>query len=165
MRASSRHRFLQPLYRLRIHPTDYVYMILKDSLELLRFAFVGALNTTASLSVIFFLMAIKVNLFVANMVGYMVGLVISFTLNRRWTFRSTEQVGPRLVGRFILAVSAAYCSNVLAVLLCVRGGVSPYMSQIIGMPIYTICFYLLSRFLVFRKTSDKNKTRESMERT
>jgi putative flippase GtrA len=133
---------------------DITRMMRSHALELLRFALVGVANTAATLIVIYALMAVNTNLYMANFVGYAIGLLISFTLNRRWTFRSSNATDLLLVRRFLLAVGAAYCVNLLMVFLSVRIGLSPYIAQLAGMPAYTACFYLLSKFYVFRHRRD-----------
>ncbi len=125
-------------------------MMRNQILELVRFSLVGAANTAATLIVIYTLMAVKTNLYIANFVGYAIGLLISFTLNRRWTFRSNDAIDFALARRFLLAVGAAYCANLLLVILSVRFGLSPHIAQLAGMPAYTACFYVLSKLYVFR---------------
>lgn len=117
---------------------------------------VGAANTSATLIVIYALMAVKTNLYIANFIGYAIGLLISFTLNRRWTFRSNNAADFALARRFLLAVFAAYCANLLLVFLSVRFGLSPHIAQLAGMPAYTVCFYGLSKFYVFRHRRDSD---------
>lgn len=119
--------------------------------ELLRFGFVGVLNTLSALAVIYALMALGVGPYLANLGGYAVGLVISFTLNRRWTFRSTNLSGPGLVARFLIAVAVSYLVNLLTVYLCLHVGVPPHLAQLLGMPAYTLCFYVSSKLFVFRE--------------
>ena len=129
-------------------------MLRNHAMELLRFAFVGVLNTAATLLVIYALMAAGANLYLANFIGYAVGLMISFTLNRRWTFRFGGRADLRLARRFLLAVAASYCSNLLAVFLSLQGGLSPRFAQLAGMPVYTACFFLLTKFYVFPTQHD-----------
>ncbi len=63
----------------------------------IRFILVGVINTLAGLSVIyaamyFFDFGIKS----ANMIGYLVGLIISFTLNKKWTFKNRDRYRSQL---------------------------------------------------------------------
>jgi putative flippase GtrA len=130
--------------------------------QLLRFGFVGALNTLSTLLIIYLLMAIKVNLYVANAIGYICGATISFTLNRRWTFRATERPSLQMVLLFLVAMGCAYLANIATVYGCIRSGVSPYLAQLLGMPVYTLTFFVISKFLVFRKSAgDPRGTRQA----
>lgn len=122
-------------------------------LELMRFAVVGVINTFSALIVIYALMLLGANAYLSNLIGYSVGLVISFTLNRKWTFRSDE-AGLRILHRFLAAVCAAYGTNVAAVYLCIEAGISPYYAQLIGLPVYTAIYYILGKKFVFTTRKD-----------
>ena len=117
---------------------------------LTRFLSVGLLNTVVGFTLIYgskyFLEFGDVP---ANLLGYGVGLLLSFTLNSTWTF---SYRGPQLpaLGRFLLAFAVAYAVNLLAVLLCIRWvGINPYLAHAVGLIPYTTTFYLVSRLFVF----------------
>lgn len=122
--------------------------------EIYRFSVVGILNTCATLAVIYALMLIQLNAYIANLIGYSVGLVISFTLNRRWTFRSRTNSPLKTAGRFLIAVLFSYLANIVVVHLLLTMNVSPYLAQVAGMPVYTVCFFVLSKFFVFKAAKD-----------
>ena len=85
-----------------------------------RFLMVGALNTLVGLSVIFMAKAVAgAGDVTANVTGYGVGLVLSFLLNRTWTFGHR---GDRrsAMGRFLLVFAVAYVLKLAVVLLLVR---------------------------------------------
>lgn len=121
----------------------------RDFLELVRFGLVGVLNTVAALGIIFLLMACGVGVYTANVIGFCVGLTISFLLNRSWTFRGSGPLHARQIGTFILAVAIAYAANIASVFAWIESGLDPYIATILGMPVYTVLFYLLSKFVVF----------------
>jgi putative flippase GtrA len=117
--------------------------------EWVRFGFVGAANTLATLSVIWGLLLASVDVRLANFVGYAVGMSISFTLNRAWTFSCKDRARAAEVVRFLFASGVAYLCNLGLVSVTIGLGVSPYLAQLVGIPAYTICFYLMSRYFVF----------------
>lgn len=117
----------------------------------IRFVIVGVLNTLVGLAVIYgckyFLGMGDV---AANIIGYAVGLTVSFVLNSSWTF---EYSGPKLAaaGRFLVVFAISYGVNLATVMGLIHlAGVNSYLAQAAGMPVYTICFYLLSRVYAFR---------------
>ena len=116
-----------------------------------RFVVVGLVNTAVGLAIIYgckFFLAM--NDVVANILGYAVGLMVSFVLNASWTF---EYRGPMLAAalRFLVVFVIAYLVNLVTVLALIHlAEVNSYLAQAIGMPIYTVCFYLLSRLYAFR---------------
>lgn len=115
-----------------------------------RFLIVGVLNTGLGLAVIF---AAKALLgwgdVAANMLGYGVGLAVSFVLNRNWSFAHRGAVLPALV-RFLGAFLLAYAVNLATVLVLIRvSAVNSYLAQAIGVVPYTLVFFAASRLLVF----------------
>jgi len=119
-------------------------------LTLTRFLSVGALNTIFGLALIYgskyFLGFGDVP---ANLLGYGVGILLSFTLNSTWTF---SYQGPQLpaLGRFVLTFAVAYAINLFVVLVCIQwAGINPYLAHAVGLIPYTTTFYLVSRLFVF----------------
>lgn len=117
----------------------------------IRFAIVGVLNTLVGLAIIFggkyFLGMGDV---AANVAGYAVGLMVSFLLNSAWTF---EYGGPKLAAaaRFLGVFGVSYVLNLAMVVgLIELAGVNGYLAQLAGMPVYMVCFFLLSRGYAFR---------------
>ncbi len=115
-----------------------------------RFLGVGAVNALIGLSVIFaakwFFGASDIT---ANLAGYTVGILISFTANRRWTFDSASAWKPAFV-KFVAVSGVAYGANLLAVLAAIHWlGFNGYLAQIVGIPVYTLITFLASKHLVF----------------
>lgn len=116
---------------------------------LLRFAAVGVLNTVLSLSLIFSLKAFAgVGDVPANMAGYALGLSCSFLGNRRWTFAYGGPLLPAIL-RFLGVFAGAYLLNLGIVLTLIRHGFNGYLAHAVGVPPYTISFYLGCRYFVF----------------
>ena len=116
----------------------------------LRFGFVGLLNTVLGLAVIFAAKAVLgLGDLAANLSGYGIGLICSFLLNRRWTFRH-EGRALAASWRFGVAFAVAYGLN-LATVFGLRDamGVNPYLAQACGIVPYAISFYLMSAYYVF----------------
>lgn len=113
------------------------------------FGLVGLVNTAVGLTVIYVMMfGVGASPVVANMVGYGVGLCVSFTLNSRITFRQGLTVLSGL--RFIAAFAISYFANLVCLVTLIGpGGISPTYAQLGSMVIYTLVFFLLSRFFVF----------------
>lgn len=117
----------------------------------LRFGVVGLVNTTIGLiaifSIIFFFNA---NPLIANAIGYSMGLMVSFALNRFWTFEYTQDVVKVLPSYFLVA-AVAYLLNLSAVLLgTYHLGIGPYLVQFFGVGIYTVTMFLGCRYFVFK---------------
>ena len=119
-------------------------------MSFLRFSAVGVINTALGLAIIFALMRFGgVQYIVANAVGYAVGTVVSFVLNRSWTFYHKGPVLGSAV-RWVLVIAIAYGANVCAVILSHEYfGIDRYISQGLGMVAYTGLSYIGGRFFAF----------------
>lgn len=126
--------------------------------ELPKFLGVGVVNTLVGLLVIysakwFFNFG---NVY-ANALGYSVGLLVSFTLNSRWTFAHRGPRLPALV-KFLLVSLVAYGMNLLTVMVAIHYiGLNDYIAQALGVPPYTLTSFLASKYLVFRIKPELNE--------
>lgn len=118
--------------------------------ELITFALVGVVNTVLCLAVIWGAGRLGAGPYVANAIGYAVGLTNSFVLNRTFTFRQAP-ARPGMPFRFLIAFAVAYVVN-LGV-LTVGLGIDPdhaFLWQLPAMVAYTLTFFALSKWFVFR---------------
>jgi putative flippase GtrA len=118
--------------------------------SMLRFALVGCANTLLGFAAI--LLAgwlLQLGDLAANAVGYGCGLLLSFALNRQYTFRYGGRTAGALV-LYLLAFAASYGVNVGVLLICSEVlGQSSLLSQAAAVCSYAITFYALSRWVVF----------------
>lgn len=119
--------------------------------RLLRFGLTGLANSAVGWAVIFGGLWAGLGGLAANAAGYAVGLVLSFTLNRRFVFGVTGAVSAREVAKFLGAFAIAYGANV-AVLLAAQTALGPdsALAQLPAIAVYVLIFFLLSQFVVFR---------------
>jgi putative flippase GtrA len=117
---------------------------------LVRFLLVGVSNTLIGMGVIYFCWRVLgwPDL-PANITGYAIGIVWSYTLNRLWTFQHRGAV-VRSLPRFLLVCAIAYAAN-LAVLFAMRSLMGPesFLPHVVGMGVYTVTGYLGSRYFAF----------------
>jgi putative flippase GtrA len=116
-----------------------------------KFALVGLINTSIAVAVIGLLLRAGVGDYTANIAGYACGLVSSFILNRRFTFR--QQAGTTSIAeasRFLTAVAISYAANLAALTLLRGAGLSgTIFAHLPAIVVYTGTFYLLSSRYVF----------------
>jgi putative flippase GtrA len=122
-----------------------------------KFLSVGVINTLLSIFVIFslkyFMHFSDVH---ANAVGYVLGLICSFILNKHWTFKHADKHW-LTIPKFLLVFALAYLMNIATVLMCIHLGLNEYIAQLTGIPIYSFTFYVGSRYFVFTSTSQAEK--------
>ena len=119
--------------------------------QLVLFGLVGVMNTAVGLGTILVLQAgLGFDPFVANPIGYALGLVNSFVMNRAVTFRDGDR-SARSALRFLMAFAVAYMANfaTLAALIAAAPG-HALVWQMVSMVVYTLVFFVLAKWFVFR---------------
>lgn len=123
-----------------------------------RFLTVGVFNTLLGYAVIFVAMyGFGISPEMSNVLGFSVGLVSSFLLSRKFTFRSEGKANAELI-RFLIVFLFAYLLNLAILHLLVRYlDAHAGWSQIIAGAAYTICAYWLNARWVFSLTTALKK--------
>ncbi|WP_443080973.1 GtrA family protein [Uliginosibacterium sp. H1] len=126
--------------------------------QFLRYVLVGFLNTAVGYSVIFGLMyGAGWSPESSNLAGYLVGMVVSFTVNRRFTFRSNGAWRSQFV-RFLVVFVVAYLSNLLILVALVRVlGVHEAVSQIVSGGVYVVSAFLMNKCFVFSSNYEQGR--------
>ena len=117
-------------------------------LQLWRYGLVGLLCTALGLAVILICHEwLGLGIVLSNVVGYSVGLVISFLLNGRWTFQYRGEMGQRVLG-FVVVVAIAFAANISVVFLAMGAGFAFFWAQLCGVTTYSGIVFMGGR-LVF----------------
>lgn len=124
---------------------------IKLDLTFFKFALVGVLNTGLTIAVIFLLKYLfSANDVLANFIGYVFGLACSYFLNKKWTFNHSGEFISTAI-KFLMVFAVSYTINVFCLLQFIKLGVNDYAAHLLGMPIYTVVFYLGSKYFVYGK--------------
>lgn len=131
----------------------------------IRFLLVGVVNTIVGLSAMyFFLHALTLSYWMSTFFGNIIGAVVSYFLNRSFTFKSNAAVGSSMV-RFAAVILVCYFLSYYVgqklafwVLHQISFISSKYASDIailFGTGIYTITNYIGQRMFVFQNKSKR----------
>ena len=125
--------------------------------RMLKFLLGGVGNTLLSTVLMFALEGL--GYWPSTAIAYVAGAVLSFFLNRRFTFHSEETLGRSAV-KFALNVAVCYVlgyglARGLMGILAPWSPLSPLwwerLSKLVGMGLYTVLNYFGQRFFAFRK--------------
>lgn len=124
--------------------------------QLIRFGVVGAANTIVGLIIIYGLMFFfDAGILISNIIGYLIGLIFGFTLNRVWTFNSSQELST-LFPKYIFLAMACYCLNISVVLtINFYFNSNRYLVQLMGIFVYSIAMFLGCRQFVFVRSQLK----------
>ncbi|MDY6934888.1 MAG: GtrA family protein [Spirochaetota bacterium] len=130
----------------------HIYNNNKKEIKLfLKYCIVGVSNTIVGLGTILILYNIfKVDYRLSNIIGYTLGLINSFILNKMWTFRSKSVFYKEIIP-FFLFFLVSYIINLGAVVFCVEILlINKNISQLIGMVFYTSTNFIGNRLWTFK---------------
>ena len=121
------------------------------SSSLVRFLLTGAANTLLGLCIIYALKLAGMHDVPANMLGYAIGISISYALHAAWSFSYRGSVRAALP-RSVLVTLLAFTANLAVVSVALYWwGLNGYIAQAFGIPPYVLVGYLGSRLYVFRE--------------
>jgi len=119
----------------------------------LKYLLVGIINTIVGYVIIFSLMFVAVPPEISNIIGYIMGVIVSYTLNKIYTFQSKDHP-KREFPKFVLSLLTSYGLNFLTLILCIHiFKVNPYISQIISGAVYTISGFVFLKYFAFRQVN------------
>ena len=122
-----------------------------------KFLLVGVGNTLLSMFLMFLLEGL--GYWPSTAIAYVAGAVMSFFLNRRFTFHSQEKLGRSAV-KFAVNVAVCYVAGYGLAKVLVPIPQEPNavpviwferLSKLVGMGLYTVFNYFGQRFFAFRK--------------
>lgn len=123
---------------------------------IIKYLKVGVLNTLLTLIIIFICVNIlKINYNMSYFIGYAIGLINSFILNKYYTFESKNQWNKELM-LFIMVFFIAYSiSNIILIGLIEILYINKNISIVLSMIVYTIIGYILNKKMFRKKNVQK----------
>lgn len=120
-----------------------------ESAYFARYAGSGVLNTLAGFSVIFLLMMLGASPFLANIGGYLFGLILGFFVSKKLVFRSEGQITSEGL-RYLAAFLICFVMNLFVLQFTMNTlHWDATSAQLLAAATYTGIMYLLTRLLVF----------------
>lgn len=118
--------------------------------QLWRYGVTGLANTALGYGLILLCVyAFGASILVANIIGYGAGWCLSYTLNKRWTFRH-EGGGTRAAIGFVLLAGSAFVANVAITIALTEAGMAYAIAQIVGAVTYSVSVFIGLKWMVFR---------------
>ena len=130
---------------------DFVAYQLKNYKTFYKYLIVGVINTIVGYGVIFSLMYLGTSPEISNVIGYAVGICVSYVLNKTYTFKSKAHPKKEFP-KFVASLLLAYGLNFLTLVICIRViHINAYVSQIISGAVYTVSGFLFTKYFAFRE--------------
>lgn len=123
--------------------------MIRDS-KFIRYLIIGAFNTIIGYGIIFILMALGVMPEIANIIGYIFGIIVSYILNKIYTFKTKTKSKKEFI-RFVMCMICSYLINFIALIVLYRYfDVDKYIATIISSIFYTLSGYIFSKYFAFK---------------
>lgn len=120
--------------------------------EFIKYIIAGVINTITGYSIfIIFLHALKCSPEIANAVGYIAALSLSYIINRYFVFLNAV-IDIKTFKKFVFSFIVAFLFNQLVLFILYRKlFITVELVQIISMITYTIVFFILNKYYVYSK--------------
>ena len=122
-----------------------------QSKRILRFLASGGSAAAVEFFVFMLLLGWVDNTLVGNSISFLCGLMVSFTLNRKWVFGSQAGVKKQFIEYFILAIINLTLSNLAVYLLVDELSVAAWIGKIIVMGAIAFNNYFIFSKFIFKK--------------
>lgn len=86
---------------------------------------------------------------VSNFIGYFFGAILSYNLNKKYTFKSKGNSAKQAL-KFFMVLAISYLLNFSTLQLLLHNSFNPYMAQLISAIVYTLSSFILAKFFVFK---------------
>ncbi len=118
--------------------------------DIIIYGLVGVVNTFVGLGSVLVLTYFGFVAEMANFLGYVIGVCLSYILNSKFTFQSKITATKAL--KFLISMGIAYCLNLGFLTISYRAyDIDVYLAQCLAGVIYAISGFLLCRYFVFLK--------------
>lgn len=121
--------------------------------EFIKFAIVGSTSTAVNYAVFYYLFHFDhFNYLVASASGFITGMFISYTLNRKFTFESENQKRAKEFFSYFAVCLFSLGLSLLTLRFCVEIlHISPLLGNLFAIGVSTVSNFLGAKFFVFKK--------------
>lgn len=123
--------------------------ILSDPKKVFKFLVSGGLAAIVEY-VTFILTVHAIQVIFANAISFLCGLIVSFTLNKYWVFRSDKSANEEFIRYFILATINLTISTIFITILVNSAHVVPFIAKLIMMILIAAWNYFIFAKLIFK---------------
>ena len=121
----------------------------REAARLGRFSVAGVINTLFGYAVIFTAMAVGLSPYLSNVLGYCLGVLCSFALQKKFVFAANGSTGRQAL-RFLVAFLLSYTANFAVLHFLLQLPLAAVPAQLAASLAYMSCMYVVSRIWVFQ---------------
>ena len=134
------------------------YRLFRELYLIFKYGIVGIINTCITTGIFFLLSHLGFKYLVYTIIGYTVGICISFLLNRKYTFKKDNENTPRqIILFFTISASLLALVQLIQYLLIDVFYLTEWLGVGIGMVFYTGTGFIMNRNIVFKYKDKKEE--------
>ncbi|HHT95049.1 MAG TPA: GtrA family protein [Clostridia bacterium] len=131
--------------------------LFRELFLLFKYGIVGIVNTGLTTGIFFLLSHLGLKYYVYTVIGYIVGILTSFFLNRKYTFKKdNENITRQIILFFVISACLLGLVQLIQYLLIDVLSLKEWLGVGIGMVFYTVTGFLLNRNVVFKYKDKEN---------
>jgi|TARA_B110000967_G_scaffold120878_1_gene123489 putative flippase GtrA len=120
--------------------------------KIMKFIISGTFNSILNISVVFILINLSLNPFLASVSGFLSGAVSGYFLNFFWTFRNKKDLVKKLVKYIFLQLGTLLLGISIFALMLMTLSFDPVLSQFIAIFFTAMINFIISNYFIFDKT-------------
>lgn len=125
-------------------------IIRQEQIQFIKFCIIGCINTSINFVIFYSLVLLGTNYRLAGLGGFLVGAIISFIFNRKYTFSKENKNGSYFAKFLVVQIACAilHLSTITLFVNYIYNDVN--VAQVLGISITTVVNFLCQRIWVFR---------------
>jgi len=121
------------------------------------FCLIGISNTIIHLGVYYLLVWINVHYLIANIIAFLISVINSYFLNKRFTFKNSKTSVLTIVKLYASYGFTTLLGTGLLFLLVEIIGINKYISPVINIGIITFINFFLNKYFVFKERMENHE--------
>lgn len=118
--------------------------------KLIKFGFVGIINTAITIgSYAFLVYFVRMNFIIANIIGYLLGMINSYIWNKNWVFQVTESYISTYIKFVVVNIAMLGFNSFCLYILVNIYSLNKLISQIIVVGLGMIINFILTKTWIF----------------
>ncbi|MCM1336964.1 MAG: GtrA family protein [Candidatus Amulumruptor caecigallinarius] len=126
--------------------------------KLIKYGVIGALSSSVDFIMYSLLVLGGVDMMMANVVGVNVGILTSFTLNRRYNFRVKDRAKQRFVTFYAVGLSGLAISSLMLYAMVDGLGLNEIVAKVITIVAVALFQFVVNSRITFRQTHSTTNT-------
>ena len=121
--------------------------------QFIKYAFFGGIGVLSDITLYALFIILGINYQIANAAGYLIGTLLSFILNRHYTFDVKDYMFKRLITFLSIASVGYICSAFLLYIFVQLVGIHAILAKVLTLGLVLMIQFTLNKRITFKKSN------------